>query len=428
MDDMRKNKLFIILSIIISASLFATAAICNQCAAGDMDEPKIDVEEDAGSGEEAAEEEEAQEDESTEEEEDEEEQTQNALEEPSIKLVIYEGPVYSQADDVCYWRVKAIVTGVPTPVVEFNRDDSGGAWGSKKSQVNLANPTDSYSLSATATNSEGVATDSISLSWQCNRPPEITGITFMGDHFAGIEYTFSAAATDPDGDTLNYSWTVEGGSILDSIINPIQWTMPAAVGNYYITVVVDDGKGGTATLTETVEVTAMLGSPIAAMEIPIVSSEGGYIYKDSLLWIRAYHLVGDTNTNEAIKGYISFDISGLGGASIATAELSIGATEEMGDPSGFVPLWISSVSWEPGPIVINDFYLSGDPIQNFSSAGSLMCDSSKLKLYLQNAINGGRNRFQIMMFFTGMATDNDNSFDYTYYEDANISLYITYTP
>jgi len=192
--------------------------------------------------------------------------------------------------------------------------------------------------------------------------------------------------------------------------------------------VVDDGNGGTATLTETVEATAMLGPPIAAMDVPIVSSEGGYIYKDSLLWIRSYHMVGDANTNVACNGFISFDISGLGGAQIETAELSMSAvTGSWGDPSGFVPLWISSVSWEPGPIVLNDFYLSGDPIQNFSTP-SFISDSPKLKLYLQNAINNGRERFQIMMFFTGMATDNDNSFDFWDYQDSNISLYITYTP
>ena len=442
---MKKNKLYITLAILISISLFATAAICNQCAAGNLDEPKTDVEKDTGTGEEAVEEgvdgeetsqaeeeaeeeeeEEAQEEESTEEEEEEEDQSD--YEEPTIELEVYEGPLYSQADDICYWRVKAIVTGVPTPVVEFSRDDSNGAWGSRKSQINLADPTDSYSLTATVTNSEGVDSDSILLSWECNRPPEITEITFMGDHFTGIEYTFSAAAADPDGDTLTYSWTVDGGSILDSTTNPILWTMPGTAGDYDITVMVDDGNGGTATLTETVEVTAMLGPPIAAMDVPIVSSEGGYISKNGTMYYVGHgHNVGDSSTNEAIKSFISFDISGLGGADIETAEFTCHRIEEMGDASGFTPLWVSSVSWEPGPIIPADFNLSGDPIQSFSTP-NFTCSASQLKLYLQNAINSGRDRFQIMMFFTGMATDNDNLRDYWAYIDSEISLYITYTP
>jgi hypothetical protein len=59
---------------------------------------------------------------------------------------------------------------------------------------------------------------------------------------------------------------------------------------------------------------------------------------------------------------------------------------------------------------------------------NFICTSPELKNEIHKAINDGKQRFQIMMFFTGMATDNDNSFDYTYYEDANTSLYITYTP
>ncbi|MES0341452.1 MAG: putative Ig domain-containing protein [Candidatus Humimicrobiaceae bacterium] len=445
MDIIRKNRLYIILAILITISLFATSAICSQCAGGNLDELETsggedgeNVEEAAGEdmdaedtseteGEESAEDGESTEEEAEEESTEEEEETQSTLEEPTIELIVYEGPVYSQSDDVCYWRVKAIVTGVPTPVVEFNRDDSNGAWGSKKAQVNLVNPTDSYNLSATATNSEGVATDSISLSWQCNRPPEITEITFMGDHFAGIEYTFSVAAADPDGDTLTYSWTVDGGSIQDSTTNPIKWTMPATVGNYDITVVADDGNGGTATLTETVEVTAMLGPPIAAMDVPIVISEGGFIDGNGVYGTGENNFVGDSSTNVAYRGFISFDITGLSGASIDSATLTFDTYTSLGDPIAFTPLWISSVNWEPGPIVPADFNLSGDLIQSFSTPG-FTCNVSNLTLYLQNAINGGRDRFQIMLFFTGMMSDSDGSFDIWGYRDNTVNLNVTYTP
>ena len=32
-------------------------------------------------------------------------------------------------DDICYYRVKAIVTGKPSPTVKFSKDDSGGVFG-----------------------------------------------------------------------------------------------------------------------------------------------------------------------------------------------------------------------------------------------------------------------------------------------------------
>lgn len=86
-----------------------------------------------------------------------------AKEAPTISLAIYEGPTFE--GNMCYYRVEATVTGSPNPAVSFSKDDGGGAWGSNKVQINLNYPGDTYTLEATATNSEGSAADSITLSW-----------------------------------------------------------------------------------------------------------------------------------------------------------------------------------------------------------------------------------------------------------------------
>jgi hypothetical protein len=86
---------------------------------------------------------------------------------PTIELEIYEGPTYLEEKDVCYYRVKALVTGNPSPNIEFIRDDSNGALGYEKAQVNLTRDDPKYKLIATTTNSEGKATDSIKLKWDC---------------------------------------------------------------------------------------------------------------------------------------------------------------------------------------------------------------------------------------------------------------------
>ena len=86
---------------------------------------------------------------------------------PTIKLEIYEGPTYSAGDDICYYRVKAIVTGDPAPAVSFSKDDSGGVWGPLKTQINLTRNTPNYTLTARATNSAGQAMNSITLTWGC---------------------------------------------------------------------------------------------------------------------------------------------------------------------------------------------------------------------------------------------------------------------
>jgi len=175
---MKKNKLYLFLAIITSLLLFITAAICNQCQATQAEEtlqeeteeeavPK-EVEEKATEEEmeEEVVEEEIAEEEATEEEEEKVTEAEE-LETPTINIQIYSGPTYSTVDGVCYYRIEAIVTGSPNPTVSFSKDDSGGAWGSKKVQINLNNPGDTYTLTATATNSEGTATDSLTLTWGC---------------------------------------------------------------------------------------------------------------------------------------------------------------------------------------------------------------------------------------------------------------------
>jgi len=83
---------------------------------------------------------------------------------PTLKIIVYEGPFIVQDSDMCYYRVEAMVTGDPYPVIKFSKDDSNGAWGKNKAQVNLKNG-ESYDLIATATNSAGTVTKHIELTW-----------------------------------------------------------------------------------------------------------------------------------------------------------------------------------------------------------------------------------------------------------------------
>ena len=83
---------------------------------------------------------------------------------PALKIIVYEGPVIVQNSDICYYRVEAIVTGNPATIIKFSKDDSGGAWGKNKSQVNLKKG-ESYDLVVTAVNSGGTVTNHIVLTW-----------------------------------------------------------------------------------------------------------------------------------------------------------------------------------------------------------------------------------------------------------------------
>jgi lipoprotein-anchoring transpeptidase ErfK/SrfK len=90
--------------------------------------------------------------------------SKEVLEKPSVKLSIIEGPEYAQDGAICYYRVKAEVTGNPIPKVVFSKDDSNGTWGSNITQINLTQ-SEAYNLVCNVSNSEGSSTASIALNW-----------------------------------------------------------------------------------------------------------------------------------------------------------------------------------------------------------------------------------------------------------------------
>ncbi len=100
---------------------------------------------------------------------------------PTVELRIYEGPLYSKSDDICYYRVIADISGDPFPKVTFNKDDSLGSLGPGKVQINITRDSQSFTLNATAENSKGKSSDSIVLNWNCNRSPDIAGISLETD-------------------------------------------------------------------------------------------------------------------------------------------------------------------------------------------------------------------------------------------------------
>ncbi|MCL4416110.1 MAG: L,D-transpeptidase [Actinobacteria bacterium] len=89
---------------------------------------------------------------------------EEVLEKPSVKLSIIQGPEYAQDGKICYYRVKAEVTGNPAPRIIFSKDDSNGTWGSNVAQVNLTQ-NETYNLVSEVKNSEGSSTSSITLQW-----------------------------------------------------------------------------------------------------------------------------------------------------------------------------------------------------------------------------------------------------------------------
>ena len=429
--------------------LFSFAALCNQCSApiedkvdvgeeGDTDagtDVDTDTNEDAGNESDSDADAESDGDsdsdidpaDDSDEDTDEEDADDEDLEAPTIELKVYEGPIYVPGDGICYYRIRADVTGKPNPNIVFSKDDSGGAWGTKKVQVNLNDPSDSYTLTATATNPESSASDSITLTWGCNRPPEIASIVVDEDfQYTGETYHVVVNTSDPDGDPVTVNWSVSGGSINDTHANPMNWTTPSVDGDYNITAEVDDGNGGIATLTEVVEVFPALPPPVAAMDMPYVDSESGCIVQGQEVINNTGIFAGDSwSTNKFCRGYMSYDITSLSGVTVTDATLSFTIGSVFGTPS-FGDLWVGVCEWGAEPLTISDFNLPGIGIETFSSP-SFSCSNQKLIDELQKAINDGKSRFQVRIHFAGGTSDGDGSWDGWSYIKNQVILNVVYT-
>jgi outer membrane protein OmpA-like peptidoglycan-associated protein len=87
-----------------------------------------------------------------------------------------------------------------------------------------------------------------------NRPPTVKARCEPCVVQVGKSSTITADGQDPDGDTLAYKWSVPTGRIANPADKQTLWTAPEQEGSVPVTVTVDDGKGGTATDTVTIQV------------------------------------------------------------------------------------------------------------------------------------------------------------------------------
>ena len=94
-------------------------------------------------------------------------------------------------------------------------------------------------LAITACSSPSISTS------KPNRSPVIESISYAKDSMAMADNEIGCRASDPDGDNLLYEWSADGGQITVTGPNAL-WIAPGVMGNYIVSVMVKDGKGGEA--------------------------------------------------------------------------------------------------------------------------------------------------------------------------------------
>ena len=247
----------------------------------------------------------------------------------------------------------------------------------------------------------------------------------MRNVFVEIDIETTAIATDPDGDDLKYYWEVTDGYIDDPNNNPMIWKTYLG-GLHDVTVTVDDGNGGTATKTISV------GTTPERWEISLVPNEGGEIERSHNAFPGRTPYIGDSERNNPVRGFISFDISGLpSNAIVVAADLKIYDALQNGvpDPPLIEGVYLAKVYWGDTEITLGDYDLPKAPLGEYSGDGTEIhcgCGATDLIQAIQNSINNGQPRTQFMIRHKGIQSNNNGIWDGWRYQSAELILYISY--
>lgn len=278
-----------------------------------------------------------------------------------------------------------------------------------------------YTITVTVEDSKGgSAQASLPVTVGANQSPSISELVANP---SGILYggstTLTCMATDPDGDVVRYSWSASEGSIT-GVGNRVTWVAPNKGGNYNITVVVSDGKGGESRSDVMVTVSAAVRSTIltsVAEETGTVDSGGD---KDN-----SRTMAGDDDKDIGYHAFWSFDIWSLAGKNIQNATLRFTTKSIVGDP-------FSSTTGLGGLRFWKVTY--GDKLPKFSFTGTNLITvplqtrqptSLDITQEIANSAAAASTRFQVEALFQNKVTNGNHVAEFI--EWSEVVLEVTYS-
>ncbi|GEM_PF-204922 len=279
-----------------------------------------------------------------------------------------------------------------------------------------------YTIVVTVKDGKGGSTQaSINMSVVANQAPVIQSLEANP---SGVIYggsaTITCIASDPDGDVVRYSWSVSDGTVTGTG-NKVTWVAPNRGGQYNVTVIVSDGKGGETRGNVVVTV----GAVVKTVTISMVEQESGCVDstgdKDN-----SRFLAGDDADNVGYRAYFSFDVFSLAGKKIQSASLKFTTRQVVGDP-------FSSVTGLGGLQLRKATHGSKLPSWGYAGGSRLTGASAILNsppsvidvTYEINAVTAAAiNRFQVEALFQKVA-DGDNVAEFI--EWSNVILEVTYS-
>ena len=234
----------------------------------------------------------------------------------------------------------------------------------------------------------------------------------------GGSTTLTCTATDPDGDVVTYSWSSSEGSIT-GVGNRVTWIAPNKGGNYNVTCIASDNKGGETRSDVMVTVSAAQRSTT----ITLVAEETGTVSSENRV-DNSRIMAGDDNKNIGYHAFMSFNIWSLAGQNIEKATLRFSTKSQVGDPfssgTGLNGLKFWKVAY-------------GDKIPNFNFTGSNLINVTlqtkapttlDVTQEIANSAAAAATRFQVEALFQKMPSNGNGVAEFIEWSD--VVLEVTY--
>lgn len=219
----------------------------------------------------------------------------------------------------------------------------GGDQGEDGAGAILTNDGGYALVGSTSSYSDGIR-DLWLLKAEVNQPPSVSDITWSPTNpTTSDSVEFTATASDPDGDSLGYTWEFGDGTTATGNPHAHRYT---TAGNYTVAVTVSDGDGGSTTYSETVSVKAGLDVNNNNRSATDPDSDGLYEDVDGDGQSTCQDpdvLLNHRNAAVVQNNVDAFDFDGDG--SMSVNDITI-LKQEIGCATNSAPT-VTNISWKP---------------------------------------------------------------------------------
>jgi len=155
--------------------------------------------------------------------------------------------------------------------------------------------------------------------------------------------------------------------------------------------------------------------------INIGGSEGDDTYTGEMY-------IGDSGDNGMSTAHLSFNITDLAGVEVESATLTMEIFEVVGDNISFLDyLRIATTNYGARPLRVSDASITGNRIAQLpNSTTNISCSSSELINELQRKIDASTDRFQLKIYWSNPNSNDDGGPDGLKYQVEDVSLTIQY--